>query len=486
MFRRNISCVPIRIFNGFTLGRQNIRQFTPSRALQCSTVTDDGKEELSNVNQNEELDRLKSRTSTENELHCQYEDISRAYYRIRGGIKRTHCDYSPPLSELSGTKLYMKKEFLQVTGSFKERGARNALMMLNEEQKSIGVVAASAGNHALALAYHGNKLGIPVTCVMPTNAPFTKVDKAKKLGANVVLHGAHIGESKAHATSEFKNLKYINGYDDAEIVAGAGTVAVEILEQVPDVDAIVCPVGGCGLIAGVSQAMKTLRPECAVIGVEPENVASFTAALDAGQPVETFKGPTLADGLAVPLVGANAFNVARKYVDSTVLVNERRIAIGILRLLELEKCVVEGGGGTAVASLLPGGPLYGKFEGKKVVAILSGGNIDTTMLGRVIERGLAVDERLVRFVVTVSDRPGGIARLSKAFLDAGVSIKDIYHERAWLHTQMDLVNVMCIVETTGKEHTEMLFAHLAAEGHHVMREGETDQLNSLGVTTSHT
>lgn len=403
-----------------------------------------------------------------NELHCKYEDVSRAFYRIKTGIVRTHLDYSSALSELTGTKLYMKKEFMQFTGSFKERGARNALLMLTPEQKRTGVVAASAGNHALALAYHGQDLGIPVTCVMPVVAPFTKMQKAKNLGANIVMHGAHIGESKEHAMTAFKDKVYINGYDDKRIVAGAGTVGVEILEQLPEVDAIVVPVGGTGLIAGIALAIKTLRPEIEVIGVEPENVASYSAALKAGKPVSEYRGGTLADGLAVPVVGANAFRVAQRYVDYSVNVSEKQIALALLRLIEHEKLVVEGGGATAVAALLPGGPLYGKLDGKKVACILSGGNIDTTMLGRVIERGLAADGRLVRFTAIVSDRPGGIARLSAAFLSCGVSIKDIYHERAWLHTQIDEVMVKCVVETTGIEHTEQLFAYLAANGHNVM------------------
>lgn len=313
-------------------------------------------------------------------------------------------------------------------------------MLLPEDARKEGVITASAGNHALALAWHGKDLGIPVICVMPKSAPMTKVEKCRKFGAQVVLHGDHIGEAKEFAQSEYGHLRYINGYDDPEIIAGAGTMGIEILEQVPDVDVILVPVGGAGLIAGklvifsctdiftkiipgVSLAVKTIRPHVQVIGVEPENVASFQAALKAGFPVNAFKEATLADGLAVPVVGPTSFNVAKRFVDETCTVSERMIAIAMLRLIEMDKIIVEGGGAAALAAIIPGGPLYDQFANKKVCVLLCGGNIDTTVLGRVIDRGLAADQRLIRFSATVSDRPGGIARLAKDMADIGVSIK---------------------------------------------------------------
>ena len=332
-------------------------------------------------------------------------------------------------------------------------------MALNAENKKNGVISASAGNHAQAMAYHGKKLGVPVTVVMPKNAPLTKINRCRTMGANVILHGEHIGEAREYAYSEHPSLKYINGYNDVEIVAGAGTTGIEILEQVPDCDVVVCPVGGGGLIAGLSLAVKTLQPECLVIGVEPENCASFKAALAAGEPVNAFKGPTLADGLAVPVVGDISFKIARRHVDDTVVINETSIAIALLRLLEVEKIVAEGGGGAGLAAILPGGPLYRKFEGKNVVIPLCGGNIDVTTMARVIDCGLAADSRLVRFGVTVSDRPGGIAALSAIIHDLGVSIKDIYHERAWTG-DMSKVRVKCVVETTGFGHTEEMLKKL--------------------------
>ncbi|CBN79579.1 conserved unknown protein [Ectocarpus siliculosus] len=402
------------------------------------------------------------------DLPVSFLDVSKAMHRIRDGIVRSDMKRSHFLSDLCGMEVYLKQEFSQFTGSFKERGARNALMCLDEEERKRGVIAASAGNHALALAWHGTQLGIPVTVVMPTIAPLTKVNKCKAFGVNVVQFGQHILEAKDHATSapQFKGMRYINGYDDVEIVAGAGTMGMEILEQVPDVDYIVVPVGGAGLIAGIALATKTLQPEVKVLGVEPHFCPSLTAALKAGKPVHAETTATLADGLAVPTVGGQAFKVAQAHVDGVSLVSEKYIALSVLRLLEMEKFVVEGGGASGLAAILPGGPLdIPGLKGKKVVIPLCGGNIDVPVLGRVIDRGLAADMRLVRFVTTVSDRPGGIAELAASISQAGGSIRDIYHERAWLHSNMDQVQIKVVVETFGEAHRESLHKALEAKGY---------------------
>ncbi|RHZ27410.1 hypothetical protein DYB37_009970 [Aphanomyces astaci] len=369
--------------------------------------------------------------------------------------------------------------------SFKERGARNALMLLTPEQKLRGVIAASAGmssssdirqahidwdallrlgNHALALAYHGRMLGIPVTCIMPTIAPLAKVKGCQELGARIILYGAHILEAKTKA-DEF-DLVYINGFDHPNIIAGAGTMGIEILNQVPKADAIIVPVGGGGLIAGIALAVKTLTPAIQVIGVEPENCASFTAALAAGYPVDTANKPTLADGLAVPKVGANAFEVAAPLIDRMVTVSEKAIALSVLRLCELEKVVVEGGGAASLAALID--DKLPDLRGKRIVMPLCGGNIDTSVLGRVIERGMAADGRLVRFVATVPDRPGGIAGLATMLSEVGVSVKDIYHERAWLHSSVSMVQVKCVVETSSYEHGMELKARLEQAGYPIL------------------
>eukprot|EP00904_Undaria_pinnatifida_P008315 jgi/Undpi1/4613/HiC_scaffold_18.g07967.m1 len=413
-------------------------------------------------------DKPKPAAVPSDDLPVTFEDVSKAMHRIRGGIVRSDMKKSHFLSKLCGMEVYLKLEFSQFTGSFKERGARNALMCLSDEEKKRGVIAASAGNHALALAWHGTQLGIPVTVVMPTIAPLTKVNKCKSFGVNVVQFGEHILEAKDHATSapQFKGMRYVNGYDDVEIVAGAGTIGMEILEQVPDVDYIIVPVGGAGLIAGISLATKTLQPEVKVLGVEPYFCASLTAALKAGKPVHANTTATLADGLAVPTVGGQAFLVSQAHVDGVELVTEKLIALAVLRLLEMEKYVVEGGGATGLAAILPGGPLdIPELKGKKVVVPLCGGNIDVPVLGRVIDRGLAADTRLVRFVTTVSDRPGGISQLTQSISALGGSIRDIYHERAWLHSNMDQVQIKCVVEIGGEEHRENLHKALELKGY---------------------
>jgi threonine dehydratase len=386
-----------------------------------------------------------------------FEDIARAARHIRGAVRSTPCFKSYPLSALCGAEVFVKQEQSHFTGSFKERGARYALSQIAKKKADDkdfkGVIAASAGNHALALSWHGPQLKLPITVIMPTVAPLAKVGRCRQLGANVVVHGAHILEAYQHSqTAEFAGWEYLNGFDHPDIIAGAGTLGLEIDEQVEDIDFCIVPVGGAGLIAGVALALNTVRPSCTVLGVEPERCASFQAAMLAGEPVDTPTRPTLADGLAVPKVGANAFECAKDLVKDTVSVTERQIAIAMLRLIETEKMVIEGGGAVGLAAILPGGPLHERVQGKRVVLPLCGGNIDTTVLGRVLERGLAADGRIVKFVATISDRPGGIANISTTIAENGASIRDIYHERAWTHTAIDLVRIKCVIETTSEEH----------------------------------
>mmetsp|Transcript_47907 Transcript_47907/g.144852 ORF Transcript_47907/g.144852 Transcript_47907/m.144852 type:complete len:499 (-) Transcript_47907:18-1514(-) len=416
-------------------------------------------------------------------LPVTFADISRANVAVRSGVVRTTCEKSHFLSEILGCNIFLKTEFRQFTGSFKERGARNAILQLlrvkGDGFKSKGVIAASAGNHALALAYHGQQLGVPVTVVMPTVAPLAKVDKCKKFGAKILIEGAHIGEAKEYAETLVRSegLEYVNGYDDPPIVAGAGTVGIEIIDDVPCVDAVVVPVGGGGLIAGVACAIKTLKPDTKVYGVEPEFCASYSAALEAGKPVPAEVTPTLADGLAVPVVGLHAFEVARHYVDECVTCTEKEICLAVLRLIENEKMVVEGGGAAGLAALLPGGKLdRPDLKGKNIVVPLCGGNIDTTVLGRVIDRGLSADNRLRNFVATVSDRPGGIAKLTDLLSREGASIKDIYHERAWLYTNIDQVQVKCVVELQGKAHARRLKQALLDAGYPLIWQDPHDEL----------
>jgi threonine dehydratase len=258
-------------------------------------------------------------------------------------------------------------------------------------------------------------------------------------------------------------LLYINGFDHPAIISGAGTMGIEILEQVPDVDAVLIPVGGAGLIAGVSLAIKMLNPRVTVIGVEPVSCPSFTRALQEGKPVKAECTPTLADGLAVPTVGENAFQIARKFVDKVITVRERYIALSVLRMLEIEKTVVEGAGVIGLAPLLS--HKLPELKGKKVVIALCGGNIDITVLGRVIDRGLAADGRLIQFEVAISDRPGGLAAFTKLIAETGASVKDIYHERAFLDADLMTIMVRCVVETRDAKHAQELFQHLTDAGH---------------------
>ena len=393
-----------------------------------------------------------------------FKDIEAARERIAGAVYYSPCLPSIPLSELTGIEIFCKLDNLQRTGSFKERGARNALAKLPQEQQKRGVIAASAGNHAQALAYQGSLLGIPATVVMPKFAPLLKITNCQKLGATVVLHGNDFGEAKARADeiAKEKALAYIDGYDDPAIIAGQGTMGLEIVEQIPDLEAVVIPVGGAGLLAGVSLAVKTLRPNVKTIAVEAENVASFSAALEAGKPTKIAMRPTLADGLAIPKVGSNAFQIARPLVDPVVIVSEEQIALAILRLIELQKSVVEGAAATTLAACMSG--KLKELRGKRVVLLLCGGNIDPNVLSRVIESGLVADGRLGRFTAVISDRPGGLAELAAQIASTGASIKQVVHDRAFASSDVSAVNVLCTVETRDHKHLAELRALLKSHG----------------------
>lgn len=320
------------------------------------------------------------------------ESVRQAQARLNGGLRLTPSAYSAPLSELSGMSIYLKRDFEQVTGSFKERGARNALLSLSAAQRARGVVAASAGNHALGLALHGRQLGISVTVVMPRSAPEVKVSRCRELGAVVVLHGKSYDEASAHALrlAENEGRSYVHPFDDVNVIAGQGTLALEVLEQVPDLDAIVVPMGGGGLLAGVATVVKALAPQVQVIAVEPAHAASFTVARNAGRPLRVPVSPTLADGLAVAQVGARTFAQARARVDDVVTVTEEELALAILELAEGENAVVEGAGAAGLAACLSGKLEY--LRGKRVVLPLTGRNIDPDVHTRALWRGWTARE----------------------------------------------------------------------------------------------
>jgi threonine dehydratase len=392
------------------------------------------------------------------------EEIKAAQKRIEGAVYLSPCRESIPLSEITGMRIICKLDNLQRTGSFKERGARNALAQLPPDQQKRGVIAASAGNHAQALAYQGKLLGIPATVVMPKFAPLIKIGNCQKLGANVVLHGKDFADAKAYAHSigEERGLAYIDGYDDPTIIAGQGTMGLEIVEQVPDLDAVVVPVGGGGLLAGVALAVKSLRPRARIIAVEAEHVASFAAAVREGKPVRIVTQPTLADGLAIAQIGSNAFATAAPLVDRLITVTEEQIAVSILRIVELEKGVVEGAAATPLAACLSGH--LPELAGKRVVLLLCGGNIDPNVLSRVVERGLVADGRLARFTAVISDRPGGLADLTAQIASAGASIKQVVHDRAFAGSDVSAVHVLCTVETRNRQHLDELRTRLKENG----------------------
>jgi threonine dehydratase len=403
-------------------------------------------------------------TSKNHAMSVTLEDIRAARRRITGGVTVTPCPESIPLSEITGARIYCKLDNLQRTGSFKERGARNALLRLPADQCRRGVIAASAGNHAAALAYHGHLLGIPVTVVMPDYAPLIKISTCRKLGAEVLIHGSDFAQARAKAEDLVleQGLAYIHGFDAPDIIAGQGTLGLEILEQVKQADAIVCPTGGGGLLAGLAVAVKAVRPRVKVIGVESTATGNLTAALKARRPVKMPRRPTLADGLATLTVGANSLALIRGRVDRVVRVGEDHIALAILRMVEMEKTVVEGAAATPLAAMMAG--LLPELKGKRVVLVVGGGNIDPTILSRVIEKGLVRDGRISRFTAVISDRPGGLAAFTRVIAGCGASIKDIEHDRAFSGPDVSAVNAVCTVETRDHAHIRELHRQLRKHG----------------------
>ena len=318
------------------------------------------------------------------------ETVREAHARIASGLRSTSCAASAPLSELAGMEIILKHDYQQATGSFKERGARNALLSLTPQQRSRGVVAASAGNHALGLAYHGAQLGIAVTVVMPCNAPLVKADRCRQIGAQVLQHGATYSESAAfaEALAHQHDATYVHPFDDLSVIAGQATLALEALFAFPDADAFVVPVGGGGLLAGTAAVVKALRPDALVIGVEPAHAAGMAIALQAGHPVRVPVSSTFADGLAVAQTGAKTFALARALVDEVVTVTEDEIAMALLCLHAHEHATIEGAGAAGLAACLAG--RLPQLAGKRVVVPLTGRNVDPAMHARALSRARAV------------------------------------------------------------------------------------------------
>jgi len=396
--------------------------------------------------------------------------VEAARARLEGAIYRTPCPYSQTLSELTGAHCFVKLENLQMTGSFKERGAANLLLQLDETARRHGVVAASAGNHGLAVAFHAARLGIPATIVMPTYAPLIKATSARRSGAEVILHGADYDEAyeRASALGAERGAVFVHPFDDARVVAGQGTLGLELLEQVQDLDAVVVPVGGGGLVAGVAVAIKARRPAVRVIGVQAAAVAAMQAALQAGERLRVPAGATIADGIAVRRVGQVTFALAARLVDEVVTVGEEELANAVLLLLEIEKTVVEGAGAAPLAALL-NRPLG--LANARVALVLSGGNIDVTMLARIIERGLVKDGRLVRLGVILHDRPGALARLTTLIAEERVNILQIEHDRAFSRQAIGSTEVELTLETSGRKQIDALTERLESAGYSVEERG---------------
>ena len=393
--------------------------------------------------------------------------IEAARARLADAIHETPCAFSQTLSELTGTRCFAKLENLHVTGSFKERGAANLLLQLEPAERARGVVAASAGNHGLAVAYHARRLGIAAAIVMPEWAPLIKVTSARRYEAEVILHGGNFDEAYARACeiAAARDLVFVHPFDDPRVIAGQGTVGLELLDQLPDIDAVLVPVGGGGLIAGVALAIKARRPQVRVIGVQAAAIAGMRAALEAGRRVTLPAAATIADGIAVRQVGERTLAIAARQVDEIVTVSEEELANAVLLLLEIEKTVVEGAGAAALAALI-NRPLG--LAGARVVMVLSGGNIDVTMLSRIIERGLVKDGRLVRLGVLLRDRPGELARLTALIAEARANIVHIEHDRAFARwAGIGETEVELTLETSGREHIAALLARLQAGGYRV-------------------
>jgi threonine dehydratase len=394
-------------------------------------------------------------------------DVFAAAERIRGHVYRSPLHHSTQLSRLCSADIHCKLDHMQITGSFKERGAVNKLLSLEVASRRKGVICASAGNHALAVAYHAARLSIPVTVCMPRWAPLIKVKNCRNFGADVRLTGETFADAYDAATllSRETGMTFIPGFDDPAIVAGAATAGLEILEDLPDVDAVIVPVGGAGLIAGIGLVVKNLRPAVRIIGVEPEHCPSLSQSLAAGKVVKVASSPTLADGLAVQQVGQVPFDLITgplTLVDHIELVSEADIALAVLRLLELEKMVVEGAGAASLAAAMRL-PKLG-LRGKKVAILLCGGNIDVTVLNKIIERGLAADGRLCRVTCLTSDRPGSLARMTAIFAATGASVSEIFHDRHFGPADVAQVAITAVLETRDAAHVAEIHAALKGAG----------------------
>ena len=384
--------------------------------------------------------------------------------RLRDSIYYSPCPHSIMLSALTGQEVYLKMENLQMTGSFKERGALNRIAMLTPEQSARGVIAASAGNHAQGVAYHATKRGIRALIVMPLTTPLVKVTATRDFGAEVLLHGANYDEAFAEAMRQCneKGLTFIHPFDDPDVMAGQGTIGLELLEQVPQLEAVVVPIGGGGLIGGIACAIKESRPEIRIVGVQTAKLPSMTAAVEAHHPVTIEPATTIADGIAVRRAGDLTLPLVERYVDEIVMVDEDEIASAILMLLEREKTLAEGAGAAALAALLQHRT---SLKGAHTAVLVGGGNIDVTLLSRIIERGMVQDGRLIRLRIVLLDKPGALHELTRLIASHRANIVDTLHNRAYYGVNLGDTVIDITMETRGPEQVAELLEALTAEGY---------------------
>lgn len=400
----------------------------------------------------------------------QLKDIEQARLALKGQIIDTPFTHSRTLSEILGAEIWLKFENLQFTASFKERGAYNRMRTLTAEQRKCGVITMSAGNHAQGVAYHAQRMDIPAVIVMPKFTPTVKVANTRRFGAEVILHGETFDDARALALelAETRQLTLVHPYDDDAVIAGQGTIGLEMLEIKPDLDMLIVPIGGGGLISGIATAAKALRPEIEVIGVQTEAFPYMAAAVHH----QAIKGGTrtIAEGIAVKTPGVKTLEIIRQKVDDIVLVSERDIEYAIVTLLEIEKTVVEGAGAAGLAALLHAQSMDDtRFEGKKIGVVLCGGNIDPLVLGGLIERGMVRAGRLTRIRVSIHDLPGALSQITQLVADTGANITEVSHQRAFTSLPAQDVEVDLVMQTRGHEHVDEILTKLRAQGFRAVR-----------------
>lgn len=391
-------------------------------------------------------------------------DVQQALSRIRDSVYLSPCALSATFSQLTGNSIYLKLDNLQRTGAFKERGALNKLLCMTETERQRGVIAASAGNHAQGVSYHAGRHGVRAVICMPLTTPLIKVSATRGYGADVILHGANYDEAfdEALRRSQQDQLTLVHAFDDDVVIAGQGTLGLEILEQVSDVEALIVPIGGGGLIGGIACAVRESRPKVKIFGVQPARLPSMKVAVAEGKPVTIGPAATIADGIAVRRAGDRTLPLVQKYVDEIVTVDEEEIANAILLLLEREKTLAEGAGAAAIAALLNHKlPL----SGKKVAVLVCGGNIDVTLLSRIIERGLVKDGRLVRLRVHLPDYPGALNRLTAILAQHRANIVETSYDRAYYGVNLGETAIDITMETRGPDHIAEILSALGAGGY---------------------